>query len=173
LNGVFVSKAQGSLPWQVTSEAVIRGTRAAERVIVPSILGAYAGTYVEPQKTIRALANRLGIRFSTSQLHSAYNREGIRKSSGLDFDEFLELLLTIGAVGVFESETDRYYKALFQYTFSAPLTALEGSDDLCFHPLFTRYLHAQSLAQLRGRTKVTYPYGSDPAEDYRADLGYE
>jgi hypothetical protein len=173
LNGVFSSKAKGSLPWQVTSEAVIRGTRAAERVIVPSILGAYAGTYVEPQKTIRALANRLGIRFTTSQLHSAYNREGIRKSSGLDFDEFLELLLTIGAVGVFESETDRYYKALFQYTFSAPLTALEGSDDLCFHPLFTRYLHSQSLAQMRGRTKVTYPYGSDPAEDYRADLGYE
>jgi hypothetical protein len=173
LNGVFASKAQGSVPWQVTREAVIRGTRAAERVIVPSILGAYAGTYVEPQKTIRALANRLGIRFTTSNLHAAYNREGIRKSSGLDFDEFLELLLTIGAVGVFESETDRYYKALFQYTFSAPLTALEGSDDLCFHPLFTRYLHAQSLAQLRGRTKVTYPYGSDPSEDYRGDLGYE
>lgn len=173
LNGVFASKAQGSVPWQVTTEAVIRGTRAAERVIVPSILGAYAGTYVEPQKTIRALANRLGIRFSTSQLHAAYNREGIRKSSGLDFDEFLELLLTIGAVGVFESETDRYYKALFQYTFSAPLTALEGLDDLCFHPLFTRYLHSQSLQQLRGRTKVTYPYGSDPAEDYRGDLGYE
>jgi hypothetical protein len=173
LNGVFSSKAQGSVPWLVTSQAVIRGTRAAERVIVPSILGAYAGTYVEPQKTIRALANRLGIRFTTSNLHMAYNREGIRKSSGLDFDEFLELLLTIGAVGVFESETDRYYKTLFQYTFSAPLTALEGSDDLCFHPLFTRYLHAQSLAQLRGRTKVTYPYGSDPSEDYRADLGYE
>jgi hypothetical protein len=36
---------------------------------------------------------------------------------------------------------------------------MDGEDELCLHPLFTRHLLAQSL-------------GTDPSEDHRLDLGY-
>jgi hypothetical protein len=119
------------------------------------------------------LANRLPVHFSASELHAAYNQGGVNKATGLDFDEFVQMLFTIGVVGAYMSESSRYYRAQFQYTFPVPLTAVEGVDSLCFHPLFTRYLNRQSLPTLRGKSKVTYPYGSDVSEEYRAELGYE
>jgi len=84
------------------------------------------------------------------------------------------MLFTIGALGVRLDETERYYKAHFQYTFDAPLNAAEDQDWLCFHPLFTRYLHERTLRRLRtAKSLATYPYGSDPADqDYRLSLGY-
>ena len=173
LNAVFSSTASGSNPWEVTSEAVIKGVQVAERLIVASILGAYSGTYPDPQSLVRSLSNRIGIRLGMNELHQVFNHAGVRKSTGLVFAEYVEALVNMGVLGVFDTETERYYKAMFQYTFSAPLSATEGQDDLCLHPLFTRYLHVQSLGRLHNRSKVTYPYGSDPAEDYREAIGYE
>jgi hypothetical protein len=157
----------------VTEQAIRYGTQEAEQVIVSSIFGAYAGTFPDAQRGVWALANRLPIRFTASELHAAYNQEGVRKATGLDFEEFLQMLFTIGAVGSYMSESSRYYRAQFQYTFPEPLTAVEGVDSLCLHPLFTRYLNRQSLPSLRGKSKVTYPYGSDVTEEYRSELGYE
>lgn len=172
LNAVFRSRANGSRPWAVTQEAIIAGTRTAERTIVAGILNAYSGNYPEIRRGINALANRVPIRLQASKLRTTFNQAGIRKATGMEFVEFLQMLFTVGAIGVFTNETNRYYEAQFQYTFASPLTAVEGEDDLCLHPLFTRHLLAQSLGRMRGRTKVTYPYGTDPADDYRTDLGY-
>jgi hypothetical protein len=172
LNAVFRDHTAGSRPWDVQPGAIIAGTRTAERTIVSGILNAYSGNYPELRKGIGALANRLPIRFGVNTLRTTFNQAGIRKTTGMEFFDFLQMLFTVGVVGVFTSETRRYYEAQFQYTFASPLTAVEGEDDLCLHPLFTRHLLAQALRRMRGRTKVTYPYGTDPAEDYRIDLGY-
>ena len=172
LNAVFCEQAGGSQPWAVQDAAIIAGTRTAERAIVAGILNAYSGNYPELRKGISALANRLPIRFGVNKLRTVFNQAGIRKATGQEFLEFVQMLFTVGVVGVFTGETSRYYEAQFQYTFASPLTAAEGTDDLCLHPLFTRHLLAQSLARMRDRTKVTYPYGTDPGQDYRIDLGY-
>ena len=161
-----------SLP--LPAEAVIAGTKAAERLIVKGIFAAFQGTFPEACSALRRLSDRLDICFPASRLHAVFNQRGIRKRTGLEFEDFLSMLFTIGAIGIRLDETERYYKAHFQYTFDSPLSAVEDQDWLCLHPLFTRFLHERSLARLRtAKSLVTYPYGSDPADqDYRLSLGY-
>ena len=68
LNAVFTARpGQQSRPWAVTEQAVLSGTRSAEQVIVLSILSAYGGTKSTVPWAVRALANRLPIRFSVSE----------------------------------------------------------------------------------------------------------
>jgi hypothetical protein len=173
LNAVFAPHADGSRPWAVTDAGVLAGTRAAESKLVAGILNAYSGSYPEIRKAIKPLANHLPIRFGASDLRVVFNRQGVRKITGMEYHEFLQMLFTVGVIGVYTGETARYYEAQFQYTFATPLSAIEGEDDLCFHPLFTRHLHSQTLPKLRNnKSKVTYPYGTDPSYDYRIDLGY-
>jgi len=174
LNSVFSRRDRGSTPWNVTPIAVIAGTRHAERLLVSGILGAYRATFPKAAEALHRLTGRLEISFPARKLHKVYNQQGIRKLTGLDFDEFLSMLFTLGALGIRFDQTGRYNKAHFQYTFDYPLVAQEESDHLCFHPLFTRYLLERSLPQLRTQqAHATYPYGCDPrGEDYRGTFGY-
>ena len=174
LNRVFTMPETNLVDVEVTADALAAGTRAAERLLVKGIFAAFKGTYPTADLAVRCLSERLDICFPASQLHVVFNQQGIRKRTGMEFDEFVSMLLTIGAVGIRLDETERYYQAQFQYTFDAPLNAAEDQDWLCFHPLFTRYLHERSLRRLRkDGSLVTYPYGSDPSDlDYRFSLGY-
>jgi len=174
LNGVFSRTDRGSTPWAVTEEAVRAGTRHAEQLLVSGIFNAHLASFPNASAGVRQLAGRLGISFPASELHKVYNQQGIRKLTHLDFDDFLSMLFTLGVLGVRFGQTGRYNKAHFQYTFDYTLTAQEDTDVLCFHPLFTRYLHERSLPRLRAaRAHATYPYGCDPkGEDYRHSFGY-
>jgi hypothetical protein len=171
LNQVYT--AHGSVPWDVSPEAVLSGTRHAEDVVVQGILAAHRETYPHAQAALRKLSDRLGISFPANQLHKVYNRAGIRKTTGLDFGDFLEMLLEMGVLGVKVGETVRYNKADFRYTYDSTLNAMEDTDELCFHPLFTRYLHERAIPRLRREGALpTYPYGCDLDGDYRRPLGY-
>ena len=85
------------------------------------------------------------------------------------------MLIKLGVLGVKVNATSRYNEARFQYTFDSALNAHEDLDELCFHPLFTRYLFEHALDDLRDKHELpTYPFGSDPDDggDYRMRLGY-
>ena len=174
LNRVFTMPDARLEHGPVPASAVVAGTRAAERLLVTGIFAAFKGSFPFASLALRSLADRLDICFPAKQLHVVFNQQGIRKRTNLEFDDFLSMLFTIGAVGIRLDETERYYKAHFQYTFDAPLSAAEDLDWLCFHPMFIRYLHERSLRRLRNAGSLaTYPYGSDPADqDYRISLGY-
>lgn len=174
LNSVFTVQGEDAAPWAVTEEAVLAGTRAAERMIVSGIFAAHSASFPLARDAVSRLSDRLEICFPAKELRRVFTRQGIRKLTGLDFDEFLAMLLSLGVVGVRIDQTSRYEKAHFQYTFDATLNTAEDVDHLCFHPLFTRYLHERSLPRLRKKgVRATYPYGCDPAdEDYRLKLGY-
>jgi hypothetical protein len=174
LNRVFIASSSPPDVGLVSAGDVVAGTRAAEQLIVQSIFTAFRGTFPEAKAALRGLSDRLEICFRASQLHVVFNRQGIRRRTNMEFDEFMTMLFAIGAVGILLDKTERYYKAHFQYTFDTPLSAAEDEDWLCFHPLFTRYLHVRSLHRLRrAGSLVTYPFGSDPADqDYRISLGY-
>jgi hypothetical protein len=174
LNGIFTTPDTRDGLGSVSEQAVVAGTRAAERLIVKGIFAAFKGTFPEADTALRRLSDRLDICFPASRLHAVFNQRGIRKRTGLEFEDFLSMAFSIGAIGIRLDRTERYYKAHFQYTFDNPLTAVEDQDLLCFHPLFTRYLHARTLSRLReAKSLVTYPYGSDPTDlDYRISLGY-
>lgn len=174
LNSVFTVQLPESSPWAVTENAVLAGTRAAERMIVNGIFAAHSASFPLARDALNRLCDRLEICFPAKELRKVFTRQGIRKLTGLDFDQFLAMLFTLGVVGVRIDQTLRYDKAHFQYTFDATLNIDEDLDHLCFHPLFTRYLHERSLPRLRKkRARATYPYGCDPADDdYRFKLGY-
>jgi hypothetical protein len=174
LNRVFTARAGDSTPWAVTPDAVRRGTRVAEDMIVRGILSAHRESFPTARKALGRLSDRLGICFRAQDLHKVYNREGIRKITGLEFGEFLQMLFDLGVLGVKVDQTARYNKADFQYTFDSLLNPEEDTDELCVHPLFTRFLHERSLPKLRREAALpTYPYGCDPADgDYRFSLGY-
>ncbi len=174
LNSVFTVGENGSRPWNVTPEAVIHGTRHAERMLVAGILNAHRASFPKAATVLKRLANKTGVCLPVKDLHRIYNQEGIRKATGLYFDQFLSMLFTLGVVGVWFDQTDRYNKAHFQYTFDYDLTAQEDTDQLCVHPLFTRYLLTRSLPKLRAeKAHATYPHGCDPkGDDYRRTFGY-
>ncbi|MBB4966626.1 P-loop ATPase, Sll1717 family [Saccharothrix violaceirubra] len=174
LNSVFSRRDRGSTPWDVTPAAVLAGTRYAEHPLVAGVLAAYQTSYPLAGAVLRRLAGRIDLSFPARGLHRVYNQQGIRKLTGLDFDEFLAMLFTLGVLGVRFDQTGRYNKAHFQYTFDYDLIAREDADQLCVHPLFTRYLLERSLPRLReAGAHATYPYGCDPrGEDYRDAFGY-
>jgi hypothetical protein len=139
--------------------------------------GVVPGSYPAARDALFRLSDRLDICFPARELRKVFNRQGVPKQTGLDFDQFLSMLFTLftlGVLGIWKDRTARYNKADFQYTFDAKLNAAEDTDALCFHPLFTRYLHERSLPTLRKNGSLaTYPYGCDTAdEDYRVMLGY-
>jgi hypothetical protein len=83
------------------------------------------------------------------------------------------MLLEMGVLGLKVDRTARYNKAEFRYTFDSTLNAEEDTDELCLHPLFTRYLHERTIPRLRAAGALpTYPYGCDLDGDYRRTLGY-
>lgn len=174
LNSVFSRKDKGSAPWAVTPSAVVAGTRHAERLLVAGVLKAYGSSYPRAAEVLRRLSGRLDISFPASELHKIYNHEGIRSLAQLDFDEFISMLFDLGVVGIKFEQTGRYNKAHFQYTFDSNLVPREETDQLCLHPLFTRYLLERSIPRLReARSHATYPYGCDPkGDDYRHLFGY-
>ena len=175
LNNVFTAPVPDSHPWAVTAEAVRVGTQTGERMIVDGIFAAYRRSFPYAAQAIRRLANRLTVCFPARQLRTIFNQEGITKITGQDFDDFRDMLIKLGVLGVKVNATSRYNEARFQYTFDSALNAHEDLDELCFHPLFTRYLFEHALEDLRDKHELpTYPFGSDPDDggDYRMRLGY-
>ncbi|HEX6345857.1 P-loop ATPase, Sll1717 family [Umezawaea sp.] len=174
LNSVFTRTDHGSRPWAVTQAAVRAGTRHAEQLLVSGIFNAHLASFPFASAAVRQLSGRVDISFPANDLHRVYNQQGIRKLTNLDFDDFLSMLFTLGVLGVRFGQTGRYNKAHFQYTFDYNLTAQEDTDVLCFHPLFTRFLHERALPRLRSaHAHATYPYGCDlKGEDYRHSFGY-
>jgi hypothetical protein len=171
LNQVYTDR--DSDPWNVTPKAILRGTRQAERIVVEGILAAHREAYPLAQSALGKLSDRLGVCFPASELHKTFNREGIRKQTGLEFGEFLTMLLEMGVLGLKVDTTGRYNKAEFRYTFDSTLNAEEDEDELCVHPLFTRYLFERTIPRLRRNGALpTYPYGCDLDGDYRRTLGY-
>jgi hypothetical protein len=171
LNRVYTER--GSAPWNVAPEAILRGTRHAEKIVMEGILAAHRERFPDAPIALSKLSDRLGICFPVSELHRVFNREGIRKQTGLEFGQFLEMLLEMGVLGVKVGETARYNTADFRYTFDTSLNAEEDTDALCVHPLFTRHLHERAIPRLRRAGALpTYPYGCELDGDYRRSLGY-
>jgi hypothetical protein len=174
LNNVFTAPDPRATPWAITGEAVRLGVRSAEKIIVSGIFAAHRASYEFAPGALKRLTNRLSICFQASELRKVFNQEGITKITGSDYDDFVDMLIAMGVLGVKVSRTHRYNRAQFQYTFNSVLNAQEDIDELCFHPLFTRHLFERSLPRQRELGQLpTYPFGCDPGDgDYRVPLGY-
>jgi hypothetical protein len=144
-------------------EDVVSGIVEAENVIVEGILTTYSAVFPEMPGALERLKNEVNLVEPVSQLHHIYNRTRGRRS-GLEFSDFLEAGLAMGAFGIVEEDStqDRYVTGRFSYTARRPMKAVEDRDSVCVHPLFVTLLFDPgAMRRLRGQASV-YPYGSDP-----------
>lgn len=168
-------------PVPVKPIAVVEGVRQGEYEIVNDILASFSGVHPAARLCCERVLPNLGNTLAEGELHRAYNQNGIRKDTGLDFRQFVRTLLEIGCLGrvVDTKSTSRYVVGEFEYTRAGSLHI--GADELfCIHPVFAEAFdgrHAagrqsQLGADERRAIKPVYPFGSDPSDphDYRDAL---
>lgn len=163
---------------RATASQVVAGVREAEKLIVSGILATYQYEYPHIDKALTLIKNQLLVVEPASNLHHVFNTAGVKRA-GLDFDEFRDACLGIGALGVVIDDDsharvrsghdrDRYIQGRFSYTFDRGVRLVEDRDRVCVHPLFVQLLfddHAVA-AMARNGQRAVYPYGSDPALDH-------
>jgi len=172
LNEIMSNAATGistkDIP-KATAKQVVTGVDRAERVIVDGILATYSYEFPKIGDALDMVKNHIGMSESVSDLHKIFNRASVARV-GLDFEEFLDASLAVGALGVVNAEFsdgDRYIQGEFSYTFAGEVRPVEARDDICVHPLFvSRLFDRHSIeAMVRNRERAVYPYGSDPEHD--------
>jgi hypothetical protein len=145
---------------------------------VGDIIAAYARVHPHADVCCERILPNVGLVVDESELHRVYNRRGIRKVTGLDYQETRRLLIEIGCLGrvVEVDSTTRYVVGEFEYTRPGSLHVAE-SEPLCVHPLFGEVYscrhsssrRSQLSEQERKRVRPVYPVGTDPdaTRDYR------
>jgi hypothetical protein len=107
----------------------------------------------------------MGMVEETNSLHRLFNDASLQLA-GMDFDQFLDACLTIGALGVVRErdQESRYIQGDFAYTFSDDVRPKEDRDRVCVHPLFISRLFDDGMLRTMAKNNVkpVYPYGSDP-----------
>jgi hypothetical protein len=147
---------------------VIEGVRHAERRIVDGILTTYSDQYPLVADALMAIKNHFELVENVRDLHRLFNHASVARV-GVSFEEFLDALLAIGALGVVTHEDPkaRYVRAEFSYTFTEDVRPIEASDRVCVHPLFIyRLFDRRRITTMAGiGTQPVYPYGSDLDDD--------
>lgn len=164
MSDAVVGLAADDVP-EATGQQVVDGVYAAEKLIVSGILTTYWYEYPHIYRALELIKNQLSVVESASSLHRIFNKAGVKRA-GLDFDEFLDACLAIGALGVVidDDAQDRYVQGRFSYTFAREVRPVEDQDQVCVHPLFVSLLfdqHAVAAMAKQGKRAI-YPYGSDP-----------
>lgn len=151
---------------RMTQAQLRAGMAEAELRIVNGILTSYQHEYPDIGKAMAMMKNQIGVVEKASRLHNIFNQAGVTKKTGMDFDEFLDACVGIGALGIVtEHATDakRYTQGKFSYTFVGDMRLVENEDYVCVHPLFVSQLFDRhKIEKLAAeRQQAIYPYGSD------------
>lgn len=139
---------------RISEEAIVRGVRDMEDMIVQEIFVAFEGQYPLAKKVCESCIPELHNKFTQGDLERVFRHKGKKLFHSDDFDDFQRMLIEIGAIGRVLDDQGRYIQGEFEYT--VPHKLVTSTDDLmCIHPLFTEIFNAK----IRDR-KPVYPYGS-------------
>lgn len=171
LNEIFrrAIRSSGEAIPLATRDQIISGIRTIEDRMVEGILSTYSHDYPHIANGLDLLKNHIPNTMRFSALHEAFNRaSGTR--SGVNYEQFLESALAVGAIGIVERQTKRYVVGHFSYTFAGTLSPVEDQDTMCIHPLFMyRLFDPRQIRALRmSGAMPVYPYGTDVS-----DTGHE
>ena len=146
---------------RVAADELLRGVRDAERTIREGVLSGYTHEYPLLGDCLERLRNRVPLLFPLGELNSAFHAAGVKRATGVRFEEFLWGAMTAGVFGIRRTETDRYVIGDFSYTYEGALQPIDD-DVLCLHPLFVHVMNdGRALQRLRkSQAKPIYPYGS-------------
>ena len=164
LNSIWLQNEKASKDMtKPFSEKIVReGVSAAENELAGEICGAYVYKYPNLSDCCKACLKEIQHVFTSGELHTIFNRHGQEAFNYGNFEDFKEMLIEVGAVGIVERET-KYIEAVFGYTFPHKLYS-RHDDKLCLHPLFSEKFNSRTDFK-----KSIYPYAADPhkEDDYR------
>lgn len=170
--------ADGDGAFPISNKAIVEGVRHGETNVVGDIIAAYKQVHPYAKLCCERLIPNLGMVFAEGDLHREYNRNGIRRETGLEFRDLERSLIEIGCIGrVIENGSgDRYVVGEFEYTRPGSLYIGDG-EMFCLHPVFGEVFSCRHsttrLAQLsaadRKVVRPVFPIGTDPDApvDYR------
>lgn len=166
LNTIFTYKNGNDGP-MISENAVVRGIRSTEQVLINEVVNAYRPIYPNADIVCQRCFPELKKKFTLGDLQRTFRTHGKRAMESDDFFDFQRMLIQIGAIGRVISETDVYIKGLFEYT--VPHELVTSTDDLyCIHPLFSGILCRENSYGNGKNQKFVYPYGAEVEdEDYR------
>lgn len=170
LNEIMRRAVAGLEPTEVpraTNQQVVEGVREAELEIVKGVISTYSYEYPKLDDALTIIKSHIAMVEPVSNLHKVFNNASVARA-GLEFDEFVDACLAVGALGIVSSEEEqdsRYIKGEFSYTFADDVRPVEDRDHVCVHPLFvSRLFDRRAVAAMaRKGHRAVYPYGSDPA----------
>lgn len=140
--------------FSVSEDAVKKGVRDIEDMIVQEIFGAFSGLYPHAKVVCEGCLPELHSKFSRGDLERVFRRNGKRLFQSDEFDDFQQMLIEIGCIGRVLDDQGKYIQGQFEYT--VPYKLVTSSDDLlCIHPLFCELFNVKIREQ-----KPIYPYGS-------------
>lgn len=167
LNEICIkNKRRGGEPTKIREDAIIEAVRATEEIICAEILRAFKFVHAGAAAACKQCIPYLPLSFSVGELHHVYNIHGKGIPGVYEFDDLLNMLIEIGAVGKVTGETNRYILGTFEYTAQHHLIT-STDDDLCLHPVFTEVFSAKK-PKPGPSARVVYPFGTDiDTQEYR------
>jgi len=153
--------------FSLDESSITKGVALVEQGITSEIFNAYSPTYPRASKVCSECITELQHKFSIGDLERVFRTHGKSAMETDDFAQFKRMLIEIGAVGKVVGETDRYVRAIFEYTELHKLVT-STDDELCLHPLFTEIFSAKTRLK-----KAVYPYGSSASDDDYRNRGDE
>lgn len=147
-------------PAIVVERNIVEGVFEAENTIKAQILQAYRTPYEHADEACNQLLRELPTHFNWQQFDFVVSKRSDSIKS-LDRWELMELLIEIGAVGRFISETDRYFIAVYEYMVPHRLN-VSLRDTFCIHPVFTETYGANKSYE---GVKPVYTYWSTAVPD--------
>lgn len=130
LNALFTARRDKP---EVDESDVRASVHKAANIVVSEVFGAYNHRHPKAQAVSRRLFPHLPEVFPYGELHKSFNRFARREY--LELDDFIDMLIEIGAIGRVVGDSGRYVLGQFQYNYDGPL-AVSSKAMLCIHPAF-------------------------------------
>jgi hypothetical protein len=143
--------------FRIDPHSITTGVREVEGTVAREVCTAFGATYPRAYEACSATLPNLPYVFREGDLRKAFNQHGKKTKATDTFEEFRQMMVEIGAIGVVTAETEYYHIGRFEYTEPYKLST-SADDTLCLHPIFFRTFRAT----VDKTWKPVYPFGSDP-----------
>jgi len=155
---------ESSVTPSISPQIIVEEVWKSEELIRGQIFDSYKALWPQARDSLEHVLPSLGKNVvSYGDMHRTFNRSAARSLGFDDFRHFIRMLSELGVIGRFVGKTDRYTRAVFEY--SEPSRLIFTSDDfLCIHPLFSSAYRVTHPQFPRGDFLPVYPLGTDPDE---------
>ena len=152
LNNIF--RRPLSSDRDIDEKDVINGVSESSGLLTGEVFGSHRYLYpMAEDMCYRALPMTNNI-FEYGDLQRIYNHSSARKYGFEDANDFLKMLIDIGAIGKVVDKKPNYNIAQFQYNLNRQLS-VHSKDKLCIHPMYRSMYPGQD----HGSQTNIYPIG--------------